>query len=239
PAFRAEGRQVTTIEGLARDGKLHPMQQAFIDAQGFQCGFCTAGMIMTAASLGKEQLTDLPHALKGNLCRCTGYRSIEEAVRGVRAVFTWEDVPRLLFSTANHDDYHADPNDYYILDNVVRHVGQRVAAVVADTVGAAEEGCRRLEVDYELLPAVFDPEEAMRPGAPLLHGEKAGTRIEHRDRNIVRELHGGVGDVERGFAEADVISEGTFEATRAQHAHLETHCSIAWLEDDRLHVRTS
>ena len=70
-------------------------------------------------------------------------------------------------------------------------------------------------------------------------GEKAESRIEHPDCNIVRELHGGVGDVGRGFDEADVVCEGTFETTRAQHAHFETHCSIAWLEDDRLHVRTS
>ena len=79
PAFRAAGREVTTIEGLAQDGALHPMQQAFLDAQAFQCGFCAAGMIMTAAALDEEQRADLPHALKGNLCRCTGYRSIDDA----------------------------------------------------------------------------------------------------------------------------------------------------------------
>src|SRR6476646_3615840 len=65
PAFRAEDQQVTTIEGLATDGQLHPMQQQFIDAQGFQCGFCTAGMIMTASTFTEEQKADLPHALKG------------------------------------------------------------------------------------------------------------------------------------------------------------------------------
>src|SRR6266568_739268 len=79
PAFRAAGRVVTTIEGLAQttlDGlaqtdALHPVQQAFLDAQAFQCGYCAAGMIMTAAALDEEQRADLPHALKGNLCRCT------------------------------------------------------------------------------------------------------------------------------------------------------------------------
>ena len=91
PAFRADGCKVTTIEGLAQDGKLHPMQHAFMKAAGFQCGFCTAGMIMTAASLREEDLTDLPRVLKGNLCRCTGYHSIEDAIHGVKSVE--EDLP--------------------------------------------------------------------------------------------------------------------------------------------------
>src|SRR6185369_6491194 len=86
PAFRAAGRDVTTIEGLAKDGALHPMQQAFLNAQAFQCGFCASGMIMTAAALTEEQRADLPHALKGNLCRCTGYRSIGDAFAGVTEI---------------------------------------------------------------------------------------------------------------------------------------------------------
>ena len=87
PAFRAQGREITTIEGLAPPGGgLHPVQQRFLDAQGFQCGFCTAGMIMTTAALDQAQRDDLPRALKGNLCRCTGYRAIADAVHGVRNV---------------------------------------------------------------------------------------------------------------------------------------------------------
>ena len=66
PAFRADGRAVTTIEGLGGEHGTHPMQQAFLDAQGFQCGFCTAGMILTCASLNQAQRTDLGTALKGN-----------------------------------------------------------------------------------------------------------------------------------------------------------------------------
>jgi putative selenate reductase molybdopterin-binding subunit len=83
PAFRAEGRTVTTIEGLSGCGDdLHPMQRAFRDAQAFQCGFCAAGMIMTAVTLTVAQKADLPHASKANLCRCTGYRSIDDALHG-------------------------------------------------------------------------------------------------------------------------------------------------------------
>ncbi len=86
PAFRAGGREVTTIEGLGTPDNLHPLQRQFRDAPGFQCGFCTAGMIMTSATFTDEQKQDLPRALKGNLCRCTGYRAIEDAINGVAAI---------------------------------------------------------------------------------------------------------------------------------------------------------
>jgi putative selenate reductase molybdopterin-binding subunit len=82
PAMRAAGRDVTTIEGLTP----HPLQDAFRAAQGFQCGFCTPGMIMTAAALTGEQAADLPRALKGNICRCTGYGSIADAVTGTARI---------------------------------------------------------------------------------------------------------------------------------------------------------
>jgi CO/xanthine dehydrogenase Mo-binding subunit/aerobic-type carbon monoxide dehydrogenase small subunit (CoxS/CutS family) len=86
PAVRALGRAVATIEGLASGGTLHPMQQNFLAAQGFQCGFCTAGMIMTAAHLNPAQRGDLARAMKGNLCRCTGYRAIADAIEGTTLV---------------------------------------------------------------------------------------------------------------------------------------------------------
>jgi aerobic-type carbon monoxide dehydrogenase small subunit (CoxS/CutS family) len=83
-AAQADGREVTTIEGLARNGTLHPVQQAFIDTGGVQCGFCTPGMIMAAKSLldrnPSPTLDDVREGLAGNLCRCTGYTKIYEAV---------------------------------------------------------------------------------------------------------------------------------------------------------------
>jgi putative selenate reductase molybdopterin-binding subunit len=82
PAFRAAGRSVTTAAGLGTPDDLHPMQRRFVEAGGFQCGFCTAGMVTTASALTEQQFTDLPAQLKGNLCRCTGYRAISDALVG-------------------------------------------------------------------------------------------------------------------------------------------------------------
>ncbi|WP_306327498.1 molybdopterin-dependent oxidoreductase [Streptomyces venezuelae] len=324
PAVRAEGRAVTTVEGLASpDGELHPVQRKFLDAQGYQCGMCTAGFMMTTAALEAERgtphddgkLDDLPRAFKGNICRCTGYRAIEDAVRGVKhterpcageavgrnvaapagpqvvtgtarytfdvevpgllhmkllrsphpharilavdtsaalrvpgvhAVLTHEDAPATLYSSARHEHPTEDPDDTRVLDDVVRYVGQRVAAVVADSEQAAEEGCRRIEVTYGELPYVIDPEEAMRPGAPVIHaGKGPEARIARVENNVAGEVHGEIGSVEDGFAEADVVYEETFRTQRVQHASLETHGCVAYFEPkedgtgERLTVRSS
>jgi carbon-monoxide dehydrogenase small subunit len=83
-AVQAEGAEVTTIEGLAKDGKLHPVQEAFRENHGLQCGFCTPGMIMTAVDMirRKPQLDreTIRHELEGNICRCTGYHNIVSAI---------------------------------------------------------------------------------------------------------------------------------------------------------------
>ena len=93
-----------------------------------------------------------------------------------------------------------DPADTRVLDNVVRFIGQKVAAVVAETEAAAEEACRRIVVDYELLPAVFDGAKAISPGAPVLHDKGAESRIANAARNIVAEVHGEIGNVDAAFA---------------------------------------
>jgi carbon-monoxide dehydrogenase small subunit len=83
-AVQAEGRSITTVEGLASGARLHPVQQAFWDEHGLQCGYCTPGMVMAATSLLKEQPNpserDVREGLEGNLCRCTGYHNIVKAV---------------------------------------------------------------------------------------------------------------------------------------------------------------
>ena len=84
-AVQADGFEVTTIEGLARDGELHPVQRAFHEQHGLQCGYCTPGMVLAAVSLLQEQPNPSEHeirdALEGNLCRCTGYHNIVRAVQ--------------------------------------------------------------------------------------------------------------------------------------------------------------
>ncbi|MFD5268964.1 molybdopterin-dependent oxidoreductase [Streptomyces sp. NPDC058335] len=304
PALRAAGRAVTTVEGLSEENSLHPVQQAFAAAHAFQCGFCTPGFVMTAAALDQARSGDLTEALKGNLCRCTGYRRIMEAIQasqedcnadeqaptaagnapaglpsqvedvvtgrvrftldrpdpagllhiklvrsehrharivdidsaealavpGVHTVLTHRDAPTIRFSTALHEDADEDPADTRVLDDVVRHAGQRVAAVVADTEAAAEEGCRRLRVTYQTLPAVTGPEHALSADAPLVHPSG----------NVADEVHAATGDLDAGLAEAEHRYEETFRTHRVQHAALETHATIAWQDDDgRLHVHTA
>ncbi|WP_267359607.1 MULTISPECIES: molybdopterin cofactor-binding domain-containing protein [unclassified Methylobacterium] len=322
PAFRAEGRSVTTIEGLSGPCRLqdpppeacHPVQAAFRAAQGFQCGFCTPGMIMTAAALDQAQRRDLGTALKGNLCRCTGYRAIRDAIAGlapaegatepgdpvgrnlpapaaaevvagrasftldvpaedalhlkvlrsphpharivaiddaaaravpgVVAVLTHADAPARCFSTGRHQDPRDDAADTRVLDPILRFVGQRVAAVIAETDAAAEAGCRALRVTYEIRPAILDPTEALAPDAPRVHdpddlpGHDALSPGRHS--NLAAEVHGEVGDVAAGLAAADVVYAQTFQSQRVQHAALETHACLGWRDPDgRLTLRTS
>ncbi|OZC65196.1 aldehyde oxidase [Rhodococcus sp. 15-725-2-2b] len=310
PAFRAANRSVTTVAGLGTPDDLHPMQSRFVEAAGFQCGFCTAGMIVTASTLTEGDLDELPERLKGNLCRCTGYRAVSDAVcgvvnteksvdgpacgrslaapastrivtgtepytldhtppgllhasvlgsphaharivsidtsaaeqvPGVELILTAKDSPRTAFSTARHDRRVDDPDDTHVLDTVVRFIGQRVAIVVAESVAAAEEGCRALVVEYDVLPAVFDPESALAHDAPKIHGDKDATaRIADPSRNLVAELHGSTGDVDAGVRDAAAVVTGRWTTQRIQHVHLETHGTIGWLDETgKLNLRTS
>ena len=87
-AVTCEGREVTTIEGLSADGRLHPMQAAFVDRDAFQCGYCTPGQIMSAVALLEEghagDDTEIAEWMSGNICRCTAYPNIRAAIRDVR-----------------------------------------------------------------------------------------------------------------------------------------------------------
>jgi len=308
PAYRAEGRSVTTVRG--DDERVARVQKAFVDAAAFQCGFCTAGFVTTVAGNDIQADDDTARRLKGNLCRCTGYRSICDAVagrtniappkegqdagrplrapaaerivtghesftldvpasqlahvavlgsphpharivridataarehEGVLAVLTHEDSPATLFSTARHESRLDDPDDTRVLDPVLRFRGQRVAVVVAETLRDAERARALIEVEYEVLPAVFDPEDARRAGAPLVHGDKGPeARISEAGRNVVAQMHDEMGDVTAALATAAHRAGGTYRTSRVAHASLETHATRGWRDDDgRLVLRTS
>ena len=161
---------------------------------------------------------------------------------GVAAVLTWQDIPRVVYSTAGQSDPIPGPLDAFSLDHKVRFVGDRVAFVAAETEEIAEQALGLIEVEYELLPTVLDPAEAMKAGAPRLHDEPEYVNFAESDpaRNLAAHIHIDIGDVERGFVEADYVIEGDYEVPKVQQAHIEPHVVLTyWDEDDRLVIRTS
>ena len=157
---------------------------------------------------GKILRSPVPHAQIRNI-------DISKAkkLQGVKAIITSKDTPQIKFSIS--------PTwaDKLILVDKVRYIGDEIAAVAAVDEEIAEEALELIEVEWEDLPAVFDPLEAMQPGAPLLHAAV--------ENNISKTLTMECGSVEEGFAEADLIFEDTFKTQAQSHCSLETHCCIA------------
>ncbi len=304
-APEVEGLSVQTIEGVAEGEALHPLQRSFIERGAIQCGYCTSGALMSAKALVDENPTptreDAVEALSGNLCRCTGYhkivdavvdwqkpvvhetngehpvvgnrvpkidatdlatgravftddiqlpgmlygkiltsphahariRSIDtskaEALPGVKAVLTAKDVPETYYgvSPARYDEH-------VLATDKVRYVGDEVAAVAAVDEKTCLDALALIEVDYEVLPAVFDPFKAMEDGAPRIHDNP------RYENNINTRVKWHFGDVEEGFAEADVIREETFVGNRTYQSPMEPHCAVArWEPEGRVTLWTS
>ena len=163
-------------------------------------------------------------------------------LEGVAAVLTWQDIPRVVYSTAGQSDPIPGPLDSFSLDHKVRFVGDRVAFVAAETEAIAIKALELIEVEYESLPELFDPETALKPGAVLIHDEPEYVNFAESDptRNLAAEIKIDIGDVEKGFAEADRIFEADYEVPKVQQAHIEPHVVLTyWDEDDRLVIRTS
>lgn len=301
PALKANGARVETVEGLAQDGRLHPLQQAFIEHGAVQCGFCTPGLLMTAKALLAQHPSpsedDIRHALKDTYCRCTGYVSVINAIRDAAAKLRGEPgvapslpntkaplkaigqplprpdaVAKVTGAAKYTDDYvfpnmlhaatlragvpharivridtqraralpgvvavltHADVpghkthglvyDDWPVLcGDKVRYVGDAVAIVAAETRAIAEHAIGLIEVVYEPLPVVDDPVAALAPDAPRVH----------EGGNLLKHIRVAKGDLERGFAEAEVIVEREYQTACTEHAFLEPECAIGRMTDD-------
>ena len=307
-ALQAEGRNITTIEGLGKPGDLHPIQQAMVQCGGIQCGFCTPGMVLSLKGLLDENPRpdekEIRVAISSNLCRCTGYSKILDAAKSVtdgvaagaasaagpagndgrvgsrmvrtdaaekvtgRAVYA-EDIrlPRMIYGVVIRSPHaHAkilsiDTSEaeklpgvktvvtgrdvemgYYGIDlqdqqmfalEKARFVGEPVAAVAATTPDIAREAASKVKVEYEELPGVFDPEQAISSSAPLVHDDV--NAYEHnwesdRKGNLCFQAWVGEGDVDKGFAESDQVVEGTYYAPVAHPGSIEPHSSTAMVD---------
>ncbi|MCZ7543602.1 MAG: molybdopterin-dependent oxidoreductase [Anaerolineae bacterium] len=163
-----------------------------------------------------------------------------KALPGVHAVLTYRDVPRVIYASGGQSWPNPPPWDQVSLDNKVRHVGDRVAVVAAETPEIAEEALRRIHVEYEALPPVLTIEAALAEGAPIIHDEPDAVNIYNPRRNIAAHNEATLGDAATAWAEADRIIEGAFHVHQVQQASIEPHvCITYWDEDDRLVVRTS
>jgi nicotinate dehydrogenase large molybdopterin subunit len=304
PAAKAQGSKIETIEGLApKAGDLTEVQRAFHKTGASQCGYCIPGMVMAATSALRENpdagIEEIKERLGGNICRCTGYTKIFEAVEIARDViagklsptalepdapgnsFIGNNVRRLdapskvagrlryagdmvmpdmlhmqvLRSPHAHariksidiseaeaflagngcvitcddvpgkDNFGVFVHDQPVMARgVVRYVGEGIAAAAAEDVLTAKEALRRIKIEYEPLPALFDPEEAMKPGAPVLHA--------YAPNNLVKHIPVRKGDVEKGFAEADIIVEDSYTTQQVEHAYLEPEAGIGYVDHD-------
>ena len=302
PVHKVQGAAVETVDDLDREQGMTVLQRAFHKAGASQCGYCIPGMVMAATSVLRRNpqagQQEIKEGLGGNICRCTGYQKIIDAVElardvmngtqppaaleedaaaqsfmghatrrldapakvtgaikyaadlfapnmlhlqvlrsphpharivaidtsaaralpGVEAVLTCEDVPGV-------DNYGVFIEDQPVLARgVVRYVGEGVAAVAAETLDIARAAVALIRVEYEVLPGVFDPEEAMREGAVQLHGFAAGNVCKH---TRIRK-----GDVDSALAQADLVVEQTYRTAAVEHAYLEPEAGLAYVEPD-------
>src|ERR1700722_15576148 len=302
PVARAQGARTETVEAPGRN-ELSVLQKAFHKAGASQCGYCIPGMVMAATAAlrasplaGREEIKE---RLGGNICRCTGYQKIVDAVRmardigrgtlpasaldevevedgrfiganvrrldapskvsgalkyagdmtmpdmlhvqvlrsphaharivsldtseaeampGVEGVITCADVP-------GEDGFGVFVNDQPVLArHKVRYVGDAVVAVAAEDLLVAKRALEKIKVVYAPLPAVFDPEEALRPGAPVIH--------DYAPDNVTKHIPIRVGDIAKGFAASDLIVEQVYATQQIEHAYLEPEAGLAYVDHD-------
>ncbi|MGB2983632.1 MAG: molybdopterin cofactor-binding domain-containing protein [Candidatus Bipolaricaulia bacterium] len=163
-----------------------------------------------------------------------------EATPGVFCVLTHENTPSTRHTTAGQGYPEPSPYDARMFDTKVRFVGDRVAAIAAESERIAVEALKKVRVEYEELPAVLSIDDALREGAPVVHDEEESTGIYDAARNIVADVDIDVGDVGAGFEASDVLVETVCETQYAQHTPIETHVVLSYLDSEgRLVLRTS
>jgi len=302
PIAKAQGADIQTVEGLAGPGAMTILQQAFHKTGASQCGYCIPGMVMAATSALRENPDadheEIKERIGGNICRCTGYQKIVEAIELARDVMNETlptsalnedpDMEQFIGSNVRRIDapgkvtgalrYAGDmtmPNMLHMqvlrspraharivsidtakaaalpgVDGVitsadvpgidgfgvfvhdqpvmardkVRYVGEAIAAVAAEDLETAKKAIRLINVVYEDLPAVFDPEDALKDGTIAIHDDTPN--------NLVKHIPIRKGDVSKGFAEADLIVENTYETQQVEHAYLEPEAGLAYVDAD-------
>ena len=163
------------------------------------------------------------------------------ALPGVHAVLHYRNTKRVTYSSGGQSWPNPYPWDQVSFDDKVRHVGDRVAAVAAETPRIAEEACRLIEVTYRVLPAVFDERDALAAGAPVIHDEPDSVGILDAGRNLATHVEGSTTrDLDAALARADRVFEQTFRVHQVQACPIEPHITIGWLDsDERLVLRSS
>jgi putative selenate reductase molybdopterin-binding subunit len=162
------------------------------------------------------------------------------ALPGVHAVIHYKNIARVRYASGGQSYPNPPPYDQVSFDTKVRYVGDRVAAVAAETIEIAERALKLIKVDYDVLPAVFDENEAIKDGAPIIHDEPDLEGVHDAGHNISHYIEAEVGNVERGFAEADHIFERNYRVHQVQQCPIEPHIAISyWDADERLVIRTS
>ena len=187
--------------------------------------FYTGDLVLPGMLCGMIVRSPLPHAKILNV-------DVSRAVRlpGVKAVVTGEDTLKIKYGAISRSPKYMDECPLAV--RKVRFIGDEVAAVAATDADSAREAIDLIQVDYEELPPVFDPEEARKPGAPQIH--------DHAPGNISREFHLRKGDPDRGFLESDLVREDVFQTQSAIHAYMEPHAALAsWDLNGKLTLHTS
>ncbi|HVP21464.1 MAG TPA: molybdopterin cofactor-binding domain-containing protein, partial [Anaerolineaceae bacterium] len=222
-------------EGFSQVGKPEKKVDAIKLVQGKPA--YTADIEMRGMLVAKVLFSPVAHAIIKKIDAGKA-----RALPGVAAVLTWQDIPRVVYSTAGQSDPIPGPLDAFSLDKKVRFVGDRVAFVAAETEEIAEKALELIEVEYEELPAILDSRQAMQPGRPRIHDEPEFVNYADSDpsKNLAAKIRIDIGSVEKGFAEADRIFEGDYEDPKVQQSAIEPHVVVTyWDEDDRLVIRTS